>query len=167
MEQGMDYSNDQVDAQFAEDSEHVYSGPSTRCVMFNLENEIYGVQVKKVREVLRVGMIRPVPGCGYQVLGIINVRGVIVTVVDMRTMFNLPQKDVSDMSRIIIVELDDEQVVGVLVDMVMEVKDIPESQFEPLSSTKDSASRYIHGIAHYQDKVIILVDVDTMLESYI
>lgn len=144
-----------------------YSGPSTRCVMFTLENETYGIQVKKIREVLRVGNIRSVPGSNYQVLGIINVRGVIVTVVDMRTMFNLPQKEITDVSRIIIVELDDEQTVGMLVDMVQEVKDIPESRFEPLSSAKDNASRHIQGIAHFQDRVIILVDADTMLEQHI
>ena len=149
------------------DEEDTYSGPSTRCVMFNLENETYGIQVKKIREVLRVGNIRKVPGSNYQVLGIINVRGVIVTVVDMRTMFNLPQKEITDVSRIIIVELDEEQTVGMLVDMVQEVKDIPESRFEPLSSTKDNASRHIQGIAHFQDRVIILVDADTMLEHHI
>lgn len=152
---------------YSSEEEDAYSGPSTRCVMFTLENETYGVQVKKIREVLRVGNIRLVPGSSYQVLGIINVRGVIVTVVDMRTMFNLPQKEITDLSRIIIVELDDEQIVGMLVDFVMEVKDIPESRFEPLSTTKDNASRYIQGIAHFQDKVIILVDVDTMLEYYL
>lgn len=147
--------------------EDAYSGPSTRCVMFTLENETYGIQVKKIREVLRVGNIRKVPGSNYQVLGIINVRGVIVTVVDMRSMLNLPQKEITDVSRIIIVELDDEQTVGMLVDMVQEVKDIPESRFEPLSSTKDNASRHIQGIAHFQDRVIILVDADTMLENHI
>lgn len=147
--------------------EDTYAGPSTRCVMFTMENEVYGIQVKKIREVLRVGNIRRVAGSSFQVLGVINVRGVIVTVVDMRTMFNLPQKEITDLSRIIIVELDDEQIVGMLVDFVMEVKDIPENRFEPFSSAKDSSSRYIQGIAHFQDNVIILVDVDTMLESYL
>lgn len=140
-------------------------GPSIRCVMFTLENEIYGIQVSKIREVLRVGHIRPVPGSPYQVLGVINVRGVIVTVIDSRAMFNLSSKETDDLSRIIIVEVDDEHSVGILVDFVMEVKDIPEKKFEPLSSTKDNASRNIQGIAHYQDSVIILLDVDTMFQD--
>ncbi|BBP45562.1 chemotaxis protein CheW [Thiosulfatimonas sediminis] len=137
-------------------------GPSIRCVMFALENEIYGIQVSKIREVLRVGNIRAVPGSSRQVLGVINVRGVIVTVIDSRVMFGLASKQVDDLSRIIIVELDDERTVGIMVDFVMEVKDIPEKKFEPLSSTKDNASRNIQGIAHFQDSVIILLDVDTM-----
>lgn len=148
-----------------DDMENEDFGPSIRCVLFALENEIYGIQVSKIREVLRVGKIRPVPGAPYQVLGVINVRGVIVTVIDSRSMFNLQKKEIDDLSRIIIVEVDDERSVGILVDFVMEVKDIPENKFEPLSSTKDNASRNIQGIAHYQDSVIILLDVDTMFQD--
>ncbi|MBO1928341.1 chemotaxis protein CheW [Thiomicrorhabdus sp. 6S2-11] len=148
-----------------DDMEDEDFGPSIRCVMFTLENEIYGIQVSKIREVLRVGNIRPVPGAPYQVLGVINVRGVIVTVIDSRSMFELSSKEIDDLSRIIIVEVDDERSVGILVDFVMEVKDIPEKKFEPLSSTKDNASRNIQGIAHYQDNVIILLDVDTMFQD--
>lgn len=139
-----------------------YIGPSARCVLFTLENEIYGIHVKKIREVLRVGNIRSVAGADYNVLGVINVRGVIVTVIDTRTMYGMQPKEVDDFSRIIIVELDDEKTVGMLVDFVMEVKDIPENKIEALSSSKDNASRYIQGIAHYQENVIILIDVDNM-----
>jgi len=140
-------------------------GPSARCVLFMLEDEIYGIHVKKIREVLRVGTIREVAGTPSNVLGVINVRGVIVTVLDTRLMYDMPSKEVTDHSRIIIVELDEEQTVGLMVDFVMEVKDIPESKFEALSSTKENASRYIQGIAHFQDSVIILIDVDNMFSE--
>lgn len=139
-----------------------YLGPCTRCVLFTLENEVYGIQVKKIREVLRVGTIRNVAGATYGVLGVINVRGVIVTVVDARTLYNMPSREIDDLSRIIIIELDEERTVGILVDFVMEVKDIPENSIEPLSASKDNASRYIQGIAHFQDNVIIFIDVDNM-----
>jgi purine-binding chemotaxis protein CheW len=145
--------------------EAAYLGPSARCVLFTLENEIYGIQVKKIREVLRVGNIRAVAGTPSNVLGIINVRGVIVTVTDARAMYDMPTQEISDLSRIIIVELDDERAVGMLVDFVMEVKDIPESKIEALSASKENASRYIQGIAHFQDNVIILIDVDHMFAS--
>lgn len=153
--------NQLLDAGMEEDAS--YLGPSARCVLFTLEDEIYGIHVKKIREVLRVGKIREVAGTPANVLGVINVRGVIVTVVDTRIIYGMPPKPVTDLSRIIIVEIDDENTVGMMVDFVMEVKDIPESKFEALSSTKENASRYIQGIAHYQDNVIILVDVDNML----
>ncbi|WP_321324256.1 chemotaxis protein CheW [Thiomicrorhabdus sp.] len=144
------------------DDEDEYKGPSARCVLFTLENEIYGIQVKKIREVLRVGTIRKVEGADYNILGVINVRGVIVTVIDTRVMYGMPAKEINDLSRIIIVELDDEKTVGMLVDFVMEVKDIPENRFEALSTTKETTSSYIQGIAHFQDNVIILIDVDNM-----
>ncbi|BCN93012.1 chemotaxis protein CheW [Thiomicrorhabdus immobilis] len=144
------------------DDEDEYTGPSARCVLFTMENEIYGIHVKKIREVLRVGKIRKVEGSDYQILGVINVRGVIVTVVDTRILFGMPSKEITDLSRIIIVELDDERTVGMLVDFVMEVKDIPENRFEALSTTKDNASKYIQSIAHFEDNVIILIEVDNM-----
>lgn len=147
------------------DEEDTYSGPSARCVLFNLENEVYGIQVKKIREVLRVGNIRKVAGAASNILGVINVRGVIVTVVDTRIMFGMARKESDDLSRIIIIEVDDEKTVGMLVDCVMEVKDIPESRIEALSSTKENASRNIQGIAHFEDNVIILVDVDNMFSK--
>ncbi len=142
--------------------EPAYLGPSTRCVLFTLENEVYGIQVQKIREVLRVGAIRQVAGANYGVLGVINVRGVIVTVVDSRVMFNMPTREVDDLSRIIIVELDEERTVGIMVDFVKEVKDIPDDKIESLSGSKENASRYIQGVAHFQDNVIILIDVDNM-----
>lgn len=142
--------------------EAAYLGPSARCVLFTLEDEIYGIHVRKIREVLRVGTIRTVAGTPSNVLGVINVRGVIVTVIDARAMYGMPAKEITDYSRIIIVELSGERAVGILVDFVMEVKDIPESKIETLSATKENVSRYIQGIAHFQDKVIILIDVDNM-----
>ena len=145
-----------------DDNEPAYLGPCTRCVLFTLENEVYGIQVKKIREVLRVGNIRHVAGAAYGVLGVINVRGVIVTIVDSRSMYNMTHRKIDDLSRIIIVELDEERTVGLLVDFVMEVKDIPEDKIEPFSATQESTSRYIQGIAHFQDNVIILIDVDHM-----
>ncbi|MDX1795226.1 MAG: chemotaxis protein CheW [Hydrogenovibrio sp.] len=146
----------------SEEEQEKYSGPSIRCVLFELDSEIYGINVKKIREVLRVGAIRKVEGSDFNVLGIINVRGVIVTVVDTRLSYGISPKPIDDLSRIIIVELDNDHIVGMLVDCVLEVKDIPEKQFESMSSTKEGASRYLQGIAHYNGNVIILIDVDSM-----
>ena len=154
------------DTSFLSDEEQEkYSGPSMRCVLFELNSEIYGINVKKIREVLRVGTIRRVEGANPNVLGVINVRGVIVTVVDTRQSYGIQPKIVDDLSRIIIVELDSENIVGMMVDCVLEVKDIPEKQFEPMSSTKEGASCYLQAIAHFQGNVIILIDVDNMFDA--
>lgn len=155
---------DQSPTLLSEEEQEILAGPSTRCVLFELNSEIYGIKVKKIREVLRVGDIRKVEGAPKNVLGVINVRGIIVTVVDTRISYNIETKTVDDLSRIIIVELGDE-IVGMMVDSVIEVKDIPEVKFEPISATKEGASKYIQAIAHFQDKVIILIDVENMFDS--
>jgi purine-binding chemotaxis protein CheW len=160
-----DLQNDNAITAFGNDEEGKYSGANIRCVLFELNSEIYGINVKKIREVLRVGDIRTVEGSPGKVLGIINVRGVIVTVVDTRKSYNMKPKEADDLSRIIIVELDGEDTVGMMVDSVLEVKDIPEKQFEPISSTNMTSSRYIQAIAHFNDKVIILIDVDSMFDA--
>ncbi|NCN43437.1 MAG: chemotaxis protein CheW [Piscirickettsiaceae bacterium CG_4_9_14_3_um_filter_43_564] len=159
-------NNHQLEAfSLSDDEDEKYSGPSIRCVLFNLDSEIYGINVRKIREVLRVGHIRRVEGSAFNVLGVINVRGVIVTVVDTRMTYGLPSKPADDLSRIIIVELDTDNIVGMMVDSVEEVKDIPEKQFEAMSTTKEGASRYLQGIAHYKGDVIVLIDVDSMFSG--
>lgn len=149
----------------AEAAEEEAIGPMQRCVLFNLDREIYGIDVSNIREVLRVGRIRNVPGSYEKILGVINVRGVIVTVVDMRRMIDVPVSDITDRSRIIIVELDEDRLVGLLVDNVLEVRDIPEKRIEPLGAGQEESSRYIQGIAHYMNKVIILVDVFNLVDE--
>jgi purine-binding chemotaxis protein CheW len=160
-----DLQNNENAVTLSDDDQEKHTGPNIRCVLFELNSEIYGINVKKIREVLRVGEIRKVEGSSDKVLGIINVRGIIVTVVDTRTSYGIKGKEFDDLSRIIIVELDSENIVGMMVDSVVEVKDIPEKQFEPISSTKEGASKYIQAIAHFQDKVIILIDVDNMFDA--
>lgn len=146
-------------------NEEGFSNVTVRCVLFQLGSEVYGINVKKIREVLRVGQVRDVPGAKNNVVGVINVRGVIVTVVDGRGMYHLPAKQVDGDSRIVIVEVDDDTSVGVMVDRVLEVKDIPESCVDLMAENREGRSAYIQGVAHYQDNVIVLVDTDVMFSA--
>jgi purine-binding chemotaxis protein CheW len=137
------------------------SGPSQRCVLFGLEDETYGLNVSRIKEVLRVGEIRDIAGNPPNVLGVINVRGVIVTVIDVRGVFRMMPKNQDDLSRIIIVELEEEQVVGLMVDSVIEVKDIPEAFIEPVNSQENTPNKYIRDIASIPgEEIIILIELD-------
>jgi len=89
-------------------------------VTFQLENETYGINVMQVQEVLRYTDIAPVPGAPDYVLGIINLRGNVVTVLDTRLRFGLIPAEVSDNFHIVIIEAE-KQVIGILVDSVAEV----------------------------------------------
>ena len=90
---------------------------------FRLGEEIYGVDVMQIREVLRYTEITPVPGAPYFVLGIINLRGNVVTVIDTRTRFGLTPGEIDNNTRIVIVEVD-KQVVGMLVDSVADLEEV-------------------------------------------
>ncbi|USD38650.1 MULTISPECIES: chemotaxis protein CheW [Ferrimonas] len=132
-------------------------------VTFRLDNETYGVNVMQVREVLRFSDIAPVPGAPHYVLGIINLRGNVVTVIDTRSRFALPQADVTDTTRIVIIETES-QVVGILVDSVAEVVYLRSSEIDsaPNVGTEESA-KFIQGVSHRDDELLILVDLNKLL----
>lgn len=134
-----------------------------RWVTFRLENEKYGINVMQVQEVLRVSEIAPVPGAPDYVLGIINLRGNVVTVIDTRKRFGLMPKEMDDSTRIVIIE-SEEQVVGILVDSVAEVVDLRISEMEsaPNVGTEESA-KFIQGVASHDDELLILVDLNKLL----
>src|SRR3546814_20052351 len=103
--------------------------PILQWVTFKLDNETYGINVMRVQEVLRYTEIAPVPGAPSYVLGIINLRGNVVTVIDTRQRFGLNSTEVNDNTRIVIIEAD-KQVVGILVDSVAEVVYLRQSEIE-------------------------------------
>jgi len=136
-----------------------------RWVTFRLENEKYGINVMQVQEVLRVTEIAPVPGAPSYVLGIINLRGNVVTVIDTRSRFGLIPAEMDDSTRIVIIEAE-EQVVGILVDSVAEVVDLKASDIEsaPNVGTEESA-KFIQGVASHDDELLILVDLNKLLSD--
>jgi purine-binding chemotaxis protein CheW len=136
-----------------------------RWVTFRLESEKYGINVMQVQEVLRVTEIAPVPGAPSYVLGIINLRGNVVTVIDTRSRFGLGTAEMDDSTRIVIIEAD-EQVVGILVDSVAEVVDLKASDIEtaPNVGTEESA-KFIQGVASHDDELLILVDLNKLLSD--
>jgi purine-binding chemotaxis protein CheW len=137
--------------------------PILRWVTFRLENEKYGINVMQVQEVLRVSEIAPVPGAPSYVLGIVNLRGNVVTVIDTRARFGLPAAEMDDSTRIVIIEAD-EQVVGILVDSVAEVVDLKTSDMEtaPNVGTEESA-KFIQGVASHDGELLILIDLNKLL----
>lgn len=137
--------------------------PILQWVTFRLENETYGINVMQVREVLRYSEIAPVPGAPSYVIGIINLRGNVVTVVDTRERFGLIGSDITDNTRIVILETDS-QVVGILVDAVAEVVYLRQSEIEiaPNVGNQDNA-RYIQGVSHKNEELLILIEIKNLL----
>jgi purine-binding chemotaxis protein CheW len=134
-------------------------------VTYKLGEETYGINVMQVQEVLRHTEIAPVPGAPDYVLGIINLRGNVVTVIDTRSRFGLPSSDISDNTRIVIIE-SDEQVVGILVDSVAEVVYLRSSEVDsaPNVGTEESA-KFIQGVSNRDGELLILVDLNKLLND--
>jgi purine-binding chemotaxis protein CheW len=144
-------------------SEQAENNPITQWVTFRLGEEVYGVNVMQVQEVLRMSEIAPVPGAPGYVLGIINLRGNVVTVMDTRHRFGLPPHEPDDSTRIVIIEAED-QVVGIMVDSVAEVVYLKQSDIEMAPNVgNEESSRYIQGVANREEGLLILVDLDKLL----
>jgi purine-binding chemotaxis protein CheW len=145
--------------------EGVAGDPVIQLVTFRLKDETYGINVMQVQEVLRVSEIAPVPGAPGYVLGIINLRGNVVTVIDTRTRFGLPTTELDDSSRIVIIE-SEQQVVGILVDSVAEVVELRQSEIDSAPNIgNDESSRYIQGVASRDKDLLIVVDLNKLLSD--
>lgn len=139
--------------------------PIFQYVTFRLDDETYGINVMQIQEVLRYTEIAPVPGAPDYVLGIINLRGNVVTVIDTRQRFGLSQSDVSDQTRIVVLEIDG-QVVGVLVDSVAEVVYLKQSEVETAPNVgNEESARFIQGVCNKNGELIILVEFEKMLSE--
>ncbi|MCP3909103.1 MAG: chemotaxis protein CheW [Oceanicoccus sp.] len=137
--------------------------PMLQWVTFRLEGEIYGINVMQVQEVLRYTEIAPVPGAPAYVLGIINLRGNVVTVIDTRHRFGLPTTEVTDQTRVVIIEADS-HVVGILVDAVAEVVYLRQSEIETAPNVgNDESARFIQGVCNKNNQLLILVELDKLL----
>jgi purine-binding chemotaxis protein CheW len=134
-------------------------------VSFVIENEEFGVDILKVQEIIRTVEITRVPKSPEFVEGVINLRGKIVPVIDLRKRFGINRKERDNETRIIVVELID-KVVGFLVDKVKEVIRVEKSIIEPPPElTTNISTNYITGVAKLQDRLLILLDLDRVLSS--
>lgn len=134
-------------------------------VTFKLDDETYGINVMRIQEVLRYTEIAPVPGSPDYVLGIINLRGNVVTVIDTRRRFALPESEITDATRIVVIEAEN-QVVGVLVDSVAEVVYLKQSEIETAPNVgNDESAKFIQGVCNKNGELIILVEFEKMLSD--
>ena len=135
-------------------------------VTFRLDDETYGIDVMQIQEVLRYTEIAPVPGAPDYVLGIINLRGNVVTVIDTRRRFGLADAEVTDATRIVVME-SDSQVMGILVDSVAEVVYLKASDIETAPNVgNEESARFIQGVCKRNGELIILVEFEKMLSDH-
>lgn len=134
---------------------------------FRLGDEEYGVDILQVREIVGLMPITPVPQVREYIRGVVNLRGKIIPVLDLRTKFDMGRVDDTEVTCIIVVDAADRAskvLMGLLVDAVSEVIDIPETDIEGVSCFGDALdARYVLGLAKHRSGVKILLDIEAVL----
>lgn len=133
----------------------------SRWVSFQLAGQLYGIAILQVQEVLSSADIEPVPGAPHQVLGVINLRGSIITVLELRSCLNLPSLTTAG---IIVIVTHGTQVVGFRVDGVADVLNIANPTIQPPPDTSPNPNtRCISGLVSRKNGVLTLLDVPKLL----
>ena len=130
---------------------------------FGLGAEDYGLEILKVREIMGLLDITSVPNTPHYVKGVVNIRGKVIAIVDLRSKFGMPETVTTDQTCIIVVCVGNVEV-GIIVDRVCEVKDIAEEEIEdPPELGTDIDSGNILGMSKSGGKVSILLDIERVL----
>ncbi|MDQ8201589.1 chemotaxis protein CheW [Pelagicoccus sp. SDUM812003] len=143
---------------------------SGKFLTFTLAEECYGVEVLKIREIIRMQKITPVPQMPEHVKGVINLRGKVIPVVDLRIKFNLPVAEATERTCIIVVDVYGgqgvNQLLGLVVDAVEEVLNVSDAEVEPSPDfgTRLSTECCL-GIAKIKDSVKTLLDIEKVVSS--
>jgi purine-binding chemotaxis protein CheW len=136
---------------------------------FHLGNEEFGVRVLKVREIMGLQEITAVPQTPCHVKGVINLRGKVIPVIDLRLKFGLPNAEYGQRTCIIVAQVQGESrpiLMGVVVDAVSEVLTLTGAEIEDSPDFgEDAAGKYLLGMAKVKGKVKILLDIDRVLSS--
>ena len=138
-------------------------GPELHLLTFLLDREEFGIPVTQVREVIRVSEITRVPQAPAHVRGVANLRGRILAVVELRSRVGLPPAELTPRSRVVVVEVRG-RVLGVLVDAVSQVTKVPQASVAPAPEEVLAADvDYLTGVARWDSRLIILLDLEKVL----
>ncbi len=146
---------------YDEDDNEADDSLADKYLLFNLGNEVYGIDIKYVIEIIELQKITEVPDMPEYIKGVINLRGKIIPAMDLRIRFSIVKRAYNDRNCIIIVKVADKPV-GLIVDTVEDVQDIPIDSIEPAPDFKSDAGkeRFTSGLAKDGDNVRIILDAE-------
>ena len=134
-------------------------------VAFRLEAEEYAIPIEMVESIIKLGPLTSVPGSPSYIRGVMNLRGRIMSVIDLRLRFGLPSEEDQPDGRILVVQYAD-TTIGLLVDSVSEVFNLDEMQFQPPPpELGNGAVGGVDGIIHADERLIVLLNVESILRS--
>lgn len=149
-----------------QDDDTVDGNAARKYLLFQIGDEEYGVDIHHVQSIEELQKITVVPDLTESMKGVINLRGQVIPVMDLRLRFGLPERAYDDRTCIIILSLS-EITLGVIVDTVSEVQDIADQQIEVAASFGDlgSRDRFVQGLGKVGNEVKILLDVTRILKD--
>jgi len=130
-------------------------------VIFRLNNEQFAVETAKVQSINNSMEITKVPKAPAYIKGLINLRGNVISLLDINLLMDIPKAEISENS-ILILEMEDE-LVGITVDQVDEVLDVEENAIEKIND--EGKKVYIEGIINFKDSIVTLIDIDKLLSN--
>jgi purine-binding chemotaxis protein CheW len=134
-------------------------------ISFTVGAEEYGLELMQVKEVIRMRQITWLPKAPSCIKGIINLRGDVIPIVDLRDRFGLQSVEQSAMTRVIVVEAEG-RLIGMVVDSASQVVRVPADQFDPPPPlVGDRARAFITGVGKMEDKLILTIDADRILHA--
>jgi purine-binding chemotaxis protein CheW len=142
------------------------NGQADKYLLFTLGEELFGIAIASVTEIIEMQKITEVPDMPGYIKGVINLRGRVIPVMYLRLRFGMVEKEYDDRTCIVVVEVDGSSM-GFIVDTVAEVYDIPEVDIEPAPSFRkeDGIGHYISGIGKVEDRVTILINSRLILQE--
>jgi purine-binding chemotaxis protein CheW len=144
-------------------AENTYEDMDIQLVVFKLGREDYGISILQVQEIKRIMDITRVPNSPDYIKGVINLRGSVLPVIDLKKRLALPPADYTDDTRIIIVRVE-EVTVGLIVDGVSEVTTLSAASIEPPHTVASGVSgQYLSGVGKQDDKLLILLNLATII----
>jgi len=145
------------------------AGTTNKYLVFTIEKESYAIPIIKVQEVIRYTPITPLHETSRFLKGVINLRGRIIPIIDMRLKFNLAEKPYTDRTVFIIVEILGAREVSHIGMAVAAVQDVADIQEESINRTPEIGfkfkSKYLHGIVQLNGRMVMLLNLDTILST--
>ena len=131
-------------------------------VVFSLGQVEYGGDIKKVQEIIRLPEVTALPGTADYILGIFNLRGSIIPIVDLKKKLGLPSTEATDETRVIVVEISNKKV-GLIVDEVSEVMSFSSEDIFPADDVSFGIQeRHVQGVVRLNDRLLVLLDLDNI-----
>ena len=136
---------------------------TTQYIITKFDNEQYGIDISYIDNIVRLQPITRVPHTQDYFLGVINLRGEIIPVMSMRKRFELPDKENTKKSRILIIKTDGNAKIGILVDEVREVVTLSEDVIEKVSGEQTDIKQYMTGVGKYNDTLVSLLNIVSLI----